>query len=77
MKKTLIALAVATSAAVSGSAMAWTANGDGGSVSLSGTAPGLSVCGLPSPHCYLTPDHSPRPDTAFSRCIQRPVLTEC
>lgn len=37
MKKTLIALAVAASAAVSGSAMAWTANGDGGSVSLGGT----------------------------------------
>lgn len=36
MKKTLIALAVAASAAVSGSAMAWTVNGDGGSVSLSG-----------------------------------------
>lgn len=42
MKKTLIALAVATSAAVSGSAMAWTANGDGGSVSLSGTVNVLS-----------------------------------
>ncbi|EBN9932892.1 fimbrial protein [Salmonella enterica] len=37
MKKTLIALAVAASAAVSGSAMAWTANGDGGSVDLGGT----------------------------------------
>ncbi|MED0218880.1 hypothetical protein RCO08_21880 [Escherichia coli] len=37
MKKTLIALAVAASAAVSGSAMAWTANGTGGSVELSGT----------------------------------------
>ncbi|HDP1444368.1 hypothetical protein NFK54_10305 [Escherichia marmotae] len=37
MKKTLIALAVAASAAVSGSAMAWTANGTGGSVDLSGT----------------------------------------
>ena len=36
MKKTLIALAVAASAAVSGSAMAWTANGSGGSVELSG-----------------------------------------
>ncbi|HAY9493715.1 TPA: fimbrial protein [Shigella sonnei] len=36
MKKTLIALAVAASAAVSGSAMAWTANGIGGSVSLGG-----------------------------------------
>lgn len=37
MKKTLIALAVAASAAVSGSAMAWTANGTGGSVDLSGS----------------------------------------
>ncbi|EMY3403249.1 hypothetical protein AAID35_005189 [Escherichia coli] len=37
MKKTLIALAVAASAAVSGSAMAWTANGVGGSVELGGT----------------------------------------
>ncbi|MFL4558354.1 hypothetical protein ACH19I_17450 [Yersinia kristensenii] len=37
MKKTLIALAVAASAAVSGSAMAWTANGIGGSVDLGGT----------------------------------------
>ncbi|MBW5840158.1 hypothetical protein [Yersinia enterocolitica] len=37
MKKTLIALAVATSAAVSGSAMAWTANGTGNSVDLGGT----------------------------------------
>ncbi|EFB1110591.1 TPA: hypothetical protein ACTYED_004852 [Escherichia coli] len=37
MKKTLIALAVAASAAVSGSAMAWTANGTGGSVELGGT----------------------------------------
>ncbi|HDL9596186.1 TPA: hypothetical protein PX820_004927 [Escherichia coli] len=37
MKKTLIALAVATSAAVSGSAMAWTQNGTGGSVELGGT----------------------------------------
>ena len=37
MKKTLIALAVAASAAVSGSAMAWTANGTGDSVSLGGT----------------------------------------
>lgn len=36
MKKTLIALAVAASAAVSGSAMAWTANGIGGSVSFGG-----------------------------------------
>ncbi|ELD0440794.1 fimbrial protein [Escherichia coli] len=37
MKKTLIALAVAASAAVSGSAMAWTANGTGGSVDFGGT----------------------------------------
>lgn len=37
MKKTLIALAVAASAAVSGSAMAWTANGTGNSVELGGT----------------------------------------
>lgn len=37
MKKTLIALAVAASAAVSGSAMAWTAGGPGGSVDLGGT----------------------------------------
>ncbi|EFB1889939.1 TPA: hypothetical protein J1299_003900 [Escherichia coli] len=37
MKKTLIALAVAASAAVSGSAMAWTQNGTGGSVDLGGT----------------------------------------
>lgn len=37
MKKTLIALAVAASATVSGSAMAWTANGVGGSVDFSGT----------------------------------------
>ncbi|WP_230047345.1 F4 family fimbrial subunit [Escherichia coli] len=37
MKKTLIALAVAASAAVSGSAMAWTASGAGGSVDLGGT----------------------------------------
>ncbi|HAI5246496.1 TPA: fimbrial protein [Escherichia coli] len=36
MKKTLIALAVAASAAVSGSAMAWTANGTGGSVDMGG-----------------------------------------
>ncbi|WP_105283460.1 hypothetical protein, partial [Escherichia sp. MOD1-EC6098] len=35
--KTLIALAVAASAAVSGSAMAWTPNGTGGSVDLGGT----------------------------------------
>lgn len=37
MKKTLIALAVAASAAVSGSAMAWTANGTGASVDMGGT----------------------------------------
>ena len=37
MKKTLIALAVATSAAVSGSAMAWTANGTAGSIDFGGT----------------------------------------
>ncbi|EBR9087916.1 hypothetical protein LHP66_004509 [Salmonella enterica] len=37
MKKTLIALAVAASAAVSGSAMAWTATGNGGTLKLSGT----------------------------------------
>lgn len=37
MKKTLIALAVAASAAVSGSAMAWTATGNGHSVDLGGT----------------------------------------
>lgn len=36
MKKTLIALAVAASAAVSGSAMAWTPNGTGGSVEMGG-----------------------------------------
>lgn len=36
MKKTLIALAVAASAAISGSAMAWTPSGSGGSVELSG-----------------------------------------
>ncbi|WP_105281384.1 fimbrial protein [Escherichia sp. MOD1-EC7011] len=36
MKKTLIALAVAASAAVSGSAMAWTPNGSGGSVEMGG-----------------------------------------
>ncbi|EJY1985475.1 hypothetical protein OFV46_004715, partial [Escherichia coli] len=36
-KKTLIALAVAVSAAISGSAMAWTPNGSGGSVELGGT----------------------------------------
>ncbi|EBY7873577.1 hypothetical protein D6L21_07705 [Salmonella enterica subsp. enterica serovar Muenster] len=37
MKKTLIALAVVASAAVSGSAMAWTATGNGGTLKLSGT----------------------------------------
>ncbi|EDT6461685.1 hypothetical protein YW90_004534 [Salmonella enterica subsp. enterica] len=37
MKKTLIALAVAASAVVSGSAMAWTANGTGSNVELGGT----------------------------------------
>ncbi|WP_105492428.1 hypothetical protein [Escherichia coli] len=37
MKKTLIALAVAASAAVSGSAMAWAPNGTGGSVDLGGS----------------------------------------
>ena len=37
MKKTLIALAVAASAVVSGSAMAWTAGGNGGSVEIGGT----------------------------------------
>ncbi|ECG8516332.1 hypothetical protein DLR11_21125 [Salmonella enterica subsp. salamae] len=37
MKKTVIALAVAASAVVSGSAMAWTANGTGGSVDLGGS----------------------------------------
>lgn len=37
MKKTLIALAVAASAAVSGSAMAWEANGIGGPISIGGT----------------------------------------
>ncbi len=36
MKKTLIALVVAASAAISGSAMAWTPNGSGGSVELGG-----------------------------------------
>ncbi|MWN89069.1 hypothetical protein GQN24_29560, partial [Escherichia coli] len=43
MKKTLIALAVAASAAVSGSAMAWTANGTGGSVDLGGTLTPVNV----------------------------------
>lgn len=43
MKKTLIALAVAASAAVSGSAMAWTANGAGGSVDLGGTLKPVDV----------------------------------
>ncbi|ECB6686849.1 hypothetical protein E0V17_24080, partial [Salmonella enterica subsp. enterica serovar Poona] len=37
MKKTLIALAVAASAVVSGSAMAWTVNGGGGSVEIGGS----------------------------------------
>ncbi|EKC8929563.1 hypothetical protein OQE91_003737 [Escherichia coli] len=37
MKKTLIAMIVTTFAAVSGSAMAWTANGSGGNVDLGGT----------------------------------------
>ncbi|MBJ4431454.1 hypothetical protein JGE53_19990 [Salmonella enterica subsp. enterica serovar Give] len=37
MKKTLIALAVAASAVVSGSAMAWTQTGTGGSLELGGT----------------------------------------
>ncbi|EAX1817969.1 hypothetical protein AC915_24420 [Salmonella enterica] len=37
MKKTLIALAVAASAVVSGSAMAWTANGSGHDIELGGT----------------------------------------
>lgn len=37
MKKTLIALAVAASAVVSGSAMAWETNGTGGNVELGGT----------------------------------------
>ncbi|APZ58744.1 fimbrial protein [Salmonella enterica] len=37
MKKTLIALAVAASAVVSGSAMAWTAGGNGGDLVLGGT----------------------------------------
>ncbi|EPF9964886.1 hypothetical protein ACSV3W_004556 [Escherichia coli] len=37
MKKTLIALAVVASAVTSGSAMAWTANGNGGSVEIGGT----------------------------------------
>ncbi|EBU8924230.1 hypothetical protein ACSI87_003331 [Salmonella enterica subsp. enterica serovar Brandenburg] len=37
MKKTLIALAVAASAVVSGSAMAWAPNGSGGNVELGGT----------------------------------------
>lgn len=43
MKKTLIALVVAASAAVSGSAMAWTANGTGGSVNLGGTLTPVDV----------------------------------
>lgn len=37
MKKTLIVLAVAASAAVSGSAMAWETNGTGGSVNIGGS----------------------------------------
>lgn len=37
MKKTLIALAVVASAAVSGSAMAWTAGGNGGSIDIGGS----------------------------------------
>lgn len=44
MKKTLIALAVMSTVLTSGSAMAWTANGTGGEVSIGGT---------------LTPDNSP------------------
>ncbi|ENT7524934.1 hypothetical protein ACE45P_004524 [Escherichia coli] len=43
MKKTLIALAVAASAAVSGSAMAWTQNGTGSSVDLGGTLTPIDV----------------------------------
>ncbi|MDJ7541402.1 fimbrial protein [Salmonella enterica] len=43
MKKTLVALAVAASAAVSGSAMAWTASGLGGSVDLGGTLKPVDV----------------------------------
>ncbi|EBX0312417.1 hypothetical protein DQT04_21765 [Salmonella enterica subsp. enterica serovar Muenchen] len=46
MKKTLIALAVAASAVVSGSAMAWTVNGTGGNLELGGT---------------LTPQKTPNP----------------
>lgn len=37
MKKTLIALAVAASAAVSGSAMAWVSNSSGGTIEIGGT----------------------------------------
>lgn len=37
MKKTLIVLAVTASVMTSGSAMAWTLNGSGGSVELGGT----------------------------------------
>ncbi|EIJ4514691.1 hypothetical protein LJD19_001834 [Escherichia coli] len=37
MQRTLVALAVAAASVISGSAMAWTANGTGGSVDLSGT----------------------------------------
>ncbi|UMS19629.1 hypothetical protein AOY83_22505 [Escherichia coli] len=43
MKKTLIALAVAASAAVSGSAMAWTANGNGDDLTLGGTLTPVDV----------------------------------
>lgn len=37
MRRSLVALAVAAASVISGSAMAWTANGTGGSVGLSGT----------------------------------------
>lgn len=37
MRRSLVALAVAAASVISGSAMAWTANGTGGSVDLSGT----------------------------------------
>ncbi|WP_097509722.1 fimbrial protein [Escherichia coli] len=47
MKKTLIALVVAASAAVSGSAMAWTPNGTGGTVHLGGTLTSSSSCPTP------------------------------
>ncbi|MGS5326498.1 F4 family fimbrial subunit [Escherichia coli] len=46
MKKTLIALAVAASAVVSGSAMAWTANGSGGT---------LNMGGVLTPLAHVTP----------------------